>query len=199
MINYLYLLKHNDKVLGLFDNKTLLEETINGLIKLNFDNDLFEVIKCYPNSLNPTTFRERKVKVKELTPEETKDKEEEDLKLKQEQYKKAEEDKKTKEEKQKEEEEKAKQKAELNHKKNMLKHHKDRLESKKNEYENDLSLYDKFMEEKSKNKDFIIPPLFMKKYEVITKLTEENNLNFETYIELTDEQFIDNSYHLLFK
>ena len=199
MINYLYLLKHNDKVLGLFDNKTLLEETINGLTKLNFDNDLFEVIKCYPNSLNPTTFRERKVKVKELTPEETKDKEDQDLKLKEELEEKIEEDKKSKEEKQKEEEEKAKQKAELNHKKNMLKHHKERLESKKNEYENDLLLYDKFNEEKAKNNNFEIPPLFVKKYDIITKLTNEGNLNFETYIELTDEQFIDNSYHLLFE
>ena len=192
MINYLYLLKHNDEILGIFDNKTLLEETINGLTKLKLDNDLFEVIKCYPNCLNPTIFREKKVKEIQLTTEETKLKKEE-------QDKKEEEDKRTQEEKQKEEEEHAKQKAELNHKKNMLKHHKERLESKKNEYENDLLLYDKFMEEKLKNSEFVIPPLFVKKYEVITKLTEENNLNFETYIELTDEQFIDNSYHLLFE
>jgi hypothetical protein len=197
MINYLYLLKHNDTILGLFDNKTLLEETINGLTSnLKLDNDLFEVIKCYPNSLNPTTFREKKVK---LTTDELKLKEEEDKIKKEEELKKLEEDKKSKEEKQKEDELKAKQKAELNHKKNMLKYHKERLEGKKNEYENDLLLFDKFKEEKSKDSNFEIPPLFVKKYDIITKLMEENNLNFETYIELTDEQFMDNSYHLLFE
>jgi hypothetical protein len=192
MINHLYLLKYNDTILGIFDNKTLLEETINGLTSnLKLDNDLFEIIKCYPNSLNPTIFREKKVKEKELTVEQVKIKENED-KIKDE------ENKKSKEDKLKEEEEKAKQKAELTHKKNLLKYHKERLESKKNEYENDLLLFDRFMEEKLKDNSFEIPPLFVKKYEIIKNLTEENKLNFETYIELTDEQFMENSYHILF-
>jgi flagellar biosynthesis GTPase FlhF len=193
MINYLYLLKHNDAILGIFDNKTILEETINGLTNnLKLDNELFEIIKCYPNSLNPTIFREKKVKVKELTVEEVKIKDEEDKKSKEEKQNE-------KELKQKEEEEKAKQKAELNHKKNMLKYHKERLESKKNEYENDLLLFDRFMEEKSKDNNFEIPPLFIKKYDIIKNLTNENNLTFENYLELTDDQFMENSYHLLFE
>ncbi len=86
----------------------------------------------------------------------------------------------------------AKQKIDLQHKINMLKVQKEKMEESKRVYDNDVKLFNLFSESKSKDPSFKIPELFEKKYEIMDKLKESNNLSWETF---TKEYKIgDNNY-----
>lgn len=73
-------------------------------------------------------------------------------------------------------------KIELQHQINLLKHHKKRIEESKTVYENDIKLYNKFDNNKNINSTFIIPELFVKKYEIIKKLKEEDKLSWDNFV-----------------
>ena len=97
------------------------------------------------------------------------------------------------------------QKIELQHKINMLKIHKEKIKESKNIYENDIKLYDYFIEEKQKKENFTIPELFIKKYNIIQKLKEANNLSWESFTTLYvdtnnnyNDYFLSNSYDEMF-
>lgn len=78
----------------------------------------------------------------------------------------------------------AKQKLDLQHNINLLKVHKYRIEESKKIYENDLKLFNIFSENKSKDVDFMIPPLFVDKFSIFEKLKAENKLCWENFTSL---------------
>jgi hypothetical protein len=89
----------------------------------------------------------------------------------------------------------AKQKIELQHKINMLKHQKNKIEESKKVYENDIKLFDMFLDNQKKDPNFKIPELFEKKFELILKLKNENNLNWESFV---SEYYNENDYNEYF-
>ncbi len=92
----------------------------------------------------------------------------------------------------------AKQKIDIQHNINLLNNKKHRLEELKQIYDTDLKLYNIF---KTKNTKFVIPALFVSKYNLFKKLELENNISFETFMkEFNDENnindsFLDNDYN----
>jgi len=91
-----------------------------------------------------------------------------------------------------------KKKIELQHQINMLKVQKKRMEQTKSIYEHDIKLFDIFYKNKQNDSKFIIPELFVDKYELIVRLKSDNNLSWKTYI--TEYQKInkDEDYNDLF-
>jgi hypothetical protein len=62
-----------------------------------------------------------------------------------------------------------------------LNEEKEKLERKKSEYKDDEKLYKQFKNLLEINKDFIIPPLFVNKYETFKKLEEKNEISFDNF------------------
>ena len=92
----------------------------------------------------------------------------------------------------------AKQKINIQHDINLLNKKKHRLEELKQIYDTDLNLYNTF---KEKNINFVIPPLFVDKYNLFNKLELENNISFGAFMkefnnnnDITDS-FLDNDYN----
>ena len=98
----------------------------------------------------------------------------------------------------------AKQKIDLQHKINLLKKQKEKIEESKNIYENDLKLYKMFKQSKESNLQFEIPELFIKKYEIMEKLNNDNVLTWENFIKNYQHEnyygdyFSSNSYEDMF-
>ena len=98
----------------------------------------------------------------------------------------------------------AKQKIEIQHKINMLKIQKKKMEESKVAYANDIKLFELFTESKQKDNNFIIPEIFIKKFELMTKLKEDNNLSWDNFVKnyhhenLYNEYFGLNSYEEMF-
>jgi len=90
-------------------------------------------------------------------------------------------------------------KIDLNSKINELKYEKKKLLEAENTFKNDLKLYDTFMKEKEKNPDFIIPELFNLKFDIITRLSNDNQLTFELFKEEHDKLKPKNDYDDVFK
>tara|TARA_B110000879_G_scaffold30046_1_gene41040 strand:- start:140 stop:868 length:729 start_codon:yes stop_codon:yes gene_type:complete len=88
---------------------------------------------------------------------------------------------------------------EINREINILKQQQKRLQEKKEEFETHHKLYQHFKNEIIKNEKFIIPNLFENKFNIMKELEENNNLTFENFIEKNTNNFLDNSYQLMFK
>jgi hypothetical protein len=73
-------------------------------------------------------------------------------------------------------------KIELQHNINMLKQQKKRIEESKSTYENDLKLFELFTNSKIKDANFVIPEIFIKKFELMTKLKNENDLSWDSFV-----------------
>jgi len=97
-----------------------------------------------------------------------------------------------------------KQKIDLQHKINMLKVQKAKMEESKKVYENDIKLFDLFSKSKLNDTTFIIPELFYEKYIIFEKLTKENNLSWENFVNEYqpennyNDYFTENSYNEMF-
>ena len=83
----------------------------------------------------------------------------------------------------------------------ILTHHykKNRLEEKKTKFDNDIKLYNYFKQNIKDNPKFEIPILFKKKFKNLTICEINNNLNFEYYIQNYSDDFLENSYQMLFE
>jgi hypothetical protein len=97
-----------------------------------------------------------------------------------------------------------KQKVELQHKINMLKQQKKKIEESKTTYENDYKLFELFTESKQKDPNFVIPEIFIKKFDLMTQLNKENKLSWDNFVKefqhdnLYNEYFGLNSYEEMF-
>ena len=72
-------------------------------------------------------------------------------------------------------------KIDTKHEINELKQKKKKIEESKIAYEVDIKLYEKFKNEKEKQKTFIIPEIFNLKYELFEKLETTNRLSFDYF------------------
>jgi len=100
---------------------------------------------------------------------------------------------------QEEEDKKAQELFNLNRQLNILKMQKNRLEEKKTKFDNDIKLYNYFKQNIKDNPKFEIPILFKKKFKNLTICEINNNLNFEYYIKNYSDDFLENSYQMLFE
>ena len=82
---------------------------------------------------------------------------------------------------------------------NKLNLDKKNLSEKKIKYECDIELYEKFKNLKKINQNFEIPDLFINKFNLFTSLEENNNLNFEAFIDKYVDETLKTSYFDLFE
>ena len=90
---------------------------------------------------------------------------------------------------------------------NKIKYDKKLMIEKNKLYNEDLRLFELFTKEKLKDINFVIPPLFVLKYPIFEKLTLENTLSFENFLEEYEkvkpennyDMFTSNSYEQKFK
>jgi len=81
---------------------------------------------------------------------------------------------------------------------NKLKLEKQKMIENKTKYEYDLKLYEKFKQIKQNNVDFIIPLMFIDKYELFQKLENSNDLSFESFSDNYSEEQIKTKYEDMF-
>ena len=67
---------------------------------------------------------------------------------------------------------------------NILKKKKEQLEEQKRVFEVDLDLYNKFNKIKNENDSFIIPDIFLQKYNIFKVLHKDNTINLEVFNKL---------------
>ena len=82
---------------------------------------------------------------------------------------------------------------------NKLNLDKKNLSEKKIKYDCDIELYDKFKNLKKINQNFEIPDLFINKFNLFTSLEENNDLNFEAFIDKYVDETLKTSYFELFE
>jgi hypothetical protein len=82
---------------------------------------------------------------------------------------------------------------------NKLNLDKKNLSEKKIKYDCDIELYDKFKNLKKINQNFEIPDLFINKFNLFTSLEENNDLNFEAFIDKYVDEPLKTSYFELFE
>jgi len=82
---------------------------------------------------------------------------------------------------------------------NKLNLDKKKLNEKKIKYDCDIELYEKFKNLKKENQNFEIPDLFIKKFNLFLKLEEDNDLNFEAFIDKYVDETLKTSYFDLFE
>jgi hypothetical protein len=73
------------------------------------------------------------------------------------------------------------------------------LSEKKIKYDCDIELYEKFKNLKKINQNFEIPDLFINKFNLLTSLEENNDLNFEAFIDKYVDETLKTSYFELFE
>lgn len=189
----LYLIEYNGKVIGAYDDYNLAKQFIDSCIQLKFMVGTSKILRYHKNScmLINSEHNQHVESVVELPRQkivdnpETKNHKVIELE-KDEKYVKI-----------------SKEKTELLRSLNDLKIKKDKLEENKRIYENDLKLFNLFNENKKKDPKFIIPELFYEKYIIFLKLSEENNLNWNSFqneydsvkgVNNYDDLFVSNNY-----
>jgi hypothetical protein len=188
----LFAILYNEKVIGLFDDFTLCNNMVNGLVNNKFvESNNVNIVAYHTNSI--TYVR---------PPQPSKDDSEEESS----EYNTTDSDnlinnhtqvKETKEEEEKRlRREARRRKQEYNLK--ILKQRKERLEERQRMFEVDLNLYNKFKKLKSENSVFDIPELFRDKYEIMTELDNLNNLDCDNFYILYEKKPLNNSWSTLF-
>jgi len=176
----LYLIEYNNNIIGAYNNLNDAETYILGCFQNNFFTSakikIFKINSCYlvetkiyfsDNIVLPINTSTSNNIENENEKEKEKKKEKEELHIKDnnEAFLQM-----------------AKQKIDLQHKINILKNQKEKMEESKRIFENDLKLFDLFNESKQKDSFFVIPELFKKKYDIMTKLKINNNLSWNEFI-----------------
>jgi hypothetical protein len=170
----MYLVFYKDDIIGIFNDKSTLNQHLDYCKKLNLMSN--SDIKITTFRLNSLFGIENELPIKNNNIESIK-KIEPIKNNKVEPIKKIEETPEVLAEKEKI----AKEKADILHKINMLKHQKKLLEEEKTIYESDIKLYNTFKTELETNKEFEIPELFIEKYNIFKILEETNNLTFDKF------------------
>jgi hypothetical protein len=91
------------------------------------------------------------------------------------------------------------EKIELQSQINKLNLDKKKLNEKKIKYDCDIELYEKFKNLKKENQSFVIPELFINKFNLFTILEENNDLNFESFNDKYVDETLKTSYFDLFE
>jgi hypothetical protein len=189
----LYLIEYNGKVIGAYDDYNLAKQFIDSCVQLKFMVGTSKILRYHKNSCLLINSEQNNIvepiielpRQKIVDNVETKNHKIVELE-KNEDYIKI-----------------SKEKTELLRNLNDLKIKKEKLEENKRIYENDLKLFNLFSENKKKDPNFIIPELFNEKYIIFLKLSEENNLSWNTFqneydcikgVNNYDDLFVSNKY-----
>jgi hypothetical protein len=96
-------------------------------------------------------------------------------------------------------EEEMKEKIDIQNSLFELKKKKEKIEESKRVYSVDIELYHKFKKIKETNEHFEIPEMFISKYELMSELEKNDNLNWEAFHEQFVPQQIATGYSKLFE
>ena len=88
---------------------------------------------------------------------------------------------------------------EINRELNILKQQQKRLKEKEVEFEANLNLYQRFKKELADDNNFIVPELFSDKFKLMKELEENDELTFENFLSKNPNQFLENSYSMMFE
>ncbi len=178
----LHALLYKKNTIGLFSDYNKCKLMIDGLIQNNFiDKKFIEIKSFHENSILSEEYQEISDAniIEEFSDNNTTDT-----------------DKKPVVKKPTEEE--MKKKVDLQNSINELKKKKEKLEESKRVYDVDLELYNKFKKIKETNLNFIIPEMFIDKYELMDGLNKENKLCWENFYELYVPKKLETNYDKLF-
>ena len=96
-------------------------------------------------------------------------------------------------------EEEMKEKVDIQNSLYELKRKKEKLEESKRVYNVDIELYNRFKKIKETNEAFEIPEMFISKYELMSELESNDNLNWEAFHDQYVPQQISTGYSKLFE
>ena len=184
----LHALLHKDKLVGLFSDYQKCKVMLEGLVLNHFvDRKFIEIKSYYENSI---TFGDYKEDTEDTDSshdvvEEFTDNNTTDTDKKQVMHHIPTEDE-------------IKKKAEIQNSINELKKKKEKMEESKRVYEVDLELYKKFKKIKGSNETFMIPEMFIDKYELLEGLEKDNKLCWENFYELYTPKNLLTGYDKLF-
>ena len=80
----------------------------------------------------------------------------------------------------------------------LLKNKKENLREAERVFNVDLDLFTKFKKIKNETPDFVIPPMFEKKYDTMLILEENNELNFKTFYSVFEKDTTNTKWNRLF-
>ncbi len=183
----LHALLYKSKLVGLFSDFQKCKVMLEGLVLNNFaDRKFIEIKSYYENSITFGEYKEDTEDiessdnvVEEFTDNNTTDTEK-------------------KPQKKAPTEEEMKAKNELQNSINELKKKKEKMEESKRVYDVDLDLYKKFKKILESNQNFVVPEMFIEKYELLEGLEKENKLCWENYYELYKPKNKSTGYDKLF-
>ncbi len=167
---------YNNNLIGLFNDYKKSQIAIDGLVQNKFVNKNKIVIKTFhDNSLTTCEYEEAEshlnsIKICETIDEGSKSKEIIDMK----------------------------QKSEMEYELNQLKKKKAKIEESKHVYNVDIELFNKFKKLKLENNDFIIPEMFIDKYNLMLELDKANKLCWENFNDLYEHKKVETSFSKLF-
>ena len=177
-----YALFKSENLIGIFDNKESVNNMVNGLEQNKLCNKLTiqkfiknTICKVENNSIENNSIENNSIE------NNSKENNSKIIKLTPE-----------------EEEKRNKEKNEVEYELNKLKKEKEKIEESKKIFDVDLNLYKKFKKIKSDNTDFILPELFIEKYNVFEKLDNDNNLNWENFYVNYKQKNLQSSYDNIF-
>lgn len=186
----LYALFNKEKVIGLFNNEKDCNLMADGLVKNNF---------VTPYNLKIQVFYENSITCVNLFDFNTNYESSSDEYEESSDYSSTEEYNSNEENVSENNEEQIKEKLDILNKLEELKEQKEKLLEKKNIFESDKKLYFVFKDEISKNEKFIIPDLFLTKFEIFKILEEQNKIDMDNFYNLyVKEDFHSKKYDNLF-
>ena len=195
----IYIVEYSNRTIGLWNSYELAKTFIMGcyqnrLMNLSANIKTYNVNTCYCLKTEPINLISEKIEAKEIESNEIKAKEIEsneikagEIDIKNPTYI-----------------EMNNQKIKLQHEINLLNQQKKKIEESKTTYENDYNLFKLFTENKQKDSTFVIPDIFIKKFNLMTELNSNNNLSWESFIKeyqhdnIYNEYFGLNSYENIF-
>ena len=225
----IYIVEYSNRTIGLWNSYELAKTFIMGcyqnrLMNLSANIKTYNVNTCYCLKTEPINLISEKIEAKEIESNEIKAKEIESNEIKAKEIESNEikaKEIESNEIKAKEIEsneikageidiknptyiEMNNQKIKLQHEINLLNQQKKKIEESKTTYENDYNLFKLFTENKQKDSTFVIPDIFIKKFNLMTELNSNNNLSWESFIKeyqhdnIYNEYFGLNSYENIF-
>jgi len=205
----IYIVEYSNRTIGLWNSYELAKTFIMGcyqnrLMNLSANIKTYNVNTCYCLKTEPINLISEKIEAKEIESNEIKAKEIESNEIKAKEIESNEIKAGEIDIKNPTYIEMNNQKIKLQHEINLLNQQKKKIEESKTTYENDYNLFKLFTENKQKDSTFVIPDIFIKKFNLMTELNSNNNLSWESFIKeyqhdnIYNEYFGLNSYENIF-
>lgn len=207
----LYALFHKENLIGLYNDYNDCQIMIMGLVNNKFAIKTNLSIKTfYTNTITNIEYNKKPVNniiIEEFSPDVSTDDDDDEFEnLNSEEKEKVinkmrqdlKKNREINEEKQKIIDEEEKNRSEIQFSINKLKKEKEKIEESKRVYDVDITIFNKFKQMKQDNSNFIIPDMFIDKYDLMIELENENKLCWDNFHELYKPKKMETSYSKLF-